>query len=90
MLKRVVPFILTFVLGLAIASIFVNIAPGFKVERGDKHRNHHEIISELELDNDQLRKENRCLKNKAVKEVDEFVFEDAVPPPMPIEPRRNR
>jgi hypothetical protein len=90
MLKRAVPFILTFVLGLAIASIFVNIVPSFNFKRGDRHKNHRQIISELERDNDQLRKENRCLKSKAVQEVDEFVFEDAVPPPIPIEPRRNR
>jgi hypothetical protein len=88
MLKRAVPFFITFVLGLAIASIFVNVVPTFK--RGDRHRNHRQIISDLERDNDQLRRENRCLKNKAVKVVDELDFEDAVPPPMPIEPRRNR
>lgn len=90
MLKRAIPFIVTFVLGLAIASIFVNIVPSFNFKRGDRNRNHRQIISELEKDNDQLRKENRCLKNKTVKQTEEFIFEDSVPPPMPIEPRRNR
>ena len=93
MLKRAIPFILTFVLGLAIASIFVNIVPSFNFKRGDRGkncRNKHETFNELKRENEMLRFENQKLKSQPIREIDEMLFENAVPPPMPIEPRRNR
>ncbi len=98
MLKRAIPFIITFVLGLAIASIFVSIVPSFNFRRGDRGkncRNKHEAIHELKRENEMLRFENRNLKSQPIREIpyselDEMMFENSVPPPMPVEPRRNR
>jgi hypothetical protein len=97
MLKRAIPFILTFILGLAIASIFVSVKPNFNFKRGDRHRNHRQIVSELELENDQLRIENQRLRSGQFGEMDTLMhidelgdIEQIVPAPMPIQPRRSR
>jgi hypothetical protein len=100
MLKRAIPFIITFVLGLAIASLFVNVIPRFNFKR-NKHRgnhyNKHQIISDLRIENEQLKSENRRLKASQVEDVQEpytiqvpSEFDHIVPAPMRIEPRKAR
>jgi hypothetical protein len=100
MLKRTIPFILTFTLGLAIASIFVSIVPSVnfkRTDRGCKHRSEQQVISDLQRENGQLRLENNKLNAEQLYDMDSPMrFEDldeldnVMTPPMPIEPRRNR
>jgi len=62
-IKRVAPFVLTFAVGLFIASFFVTVAaPNFKFNRGiSKHRQYHRRI---EAENQRLREENLRLKSR--------------------------
>ena len=64
-IKRVLPFFLTFAVGLFIASFFVTIAaPSFQFKnRG--WRNHRQYHQRIESENQQLREENMRLKNEA-------------------------
>jgi hypothetical protein len=87
LIKRVAPFVLTFAVGLFIASFFVTVAaPNFQFRRGfNKHREYHRRI---ESENRQLREENNRLKNRlAEMEKRDWVLEEdlnvAVPPPPP-------
>lgn len=62
-LKRIVPFLLTFILGLLIASFFVSIAlPNFEGFR--RNRMTRQQCWELRIENDRLRRENIRLHNK--------------------------
>ncbi len=81
MLKRAIPFILTFAFGLIIASFFVNIMPSFEFKRGKKRCK--KANQELRLENDRLRQENSRLKMEKMN-AEEFY---AVPPPIQTEPR---
>src|SRR4051812_3267473 len=61
-LKRALPFLATFAMGLFIASFFVNIGPRFG---SSEHRiRRFEQIQRLMMENDELREENLRLKNK--------------------------
>ena len=64
-LKRVLPFFLTFAIGLLIASFFVSITPNFKFQkRGwSKHRAYHQ---RLEFENQRLREEKELLKRQLI------------------------
>jgi hypothetical protein len=63
--KRILPFFLTFAVGLLIASFFVSITPNFKFERAgwSRHRAYHQ---RLEFENQRLREENNMLKRQAL------------------------
>ena len=59
-LKRALPFLGTFALGLFVASFFVNISPRFEHhERGRCHRE----MWQMSLENEQLREENQRLQD---------------------------
>ncbi len=59
LLKRALPFLATFGLGLFVASFFVNISPRFEHhERGRCHRD----MWEMRIENEQLREENKRLR----------------------------
>lgn len=59
--KRMLPFLATFAVGIFIASFFVNInAPSF---RGGRGKRHHEM-KRLHVENEELRNENLRLKNE--------------------------
>jgi hypothetical protein len=92
--KRIVPFFLTFVAGLFIASFFVTVTtPNFSGFR--RGSNKHREIQRLRTENQELkrnacelRKQNEELRRNAsetvMTTVDEFPFEvDAPPPPPP-------
>lgn len=62
-LKRVVPFLLTFVAGLAIASFFVPLAaPSFKWESKRYKRGYHHKCRDMQSEVQRLRDENLRLK----------------------------
>jgi len=95
--KRIVPFFLTFAVGLFIASFFVTLAtPNFNFRRGSgKHRE----IQRLRMENKELkraaaelRRQNDELRMNAGETftvtVDEFSdFERSAPPPPPRHPK---
>ena len=84
-IKRIAPFLLTFAVGLFIASFFVTVtAPNFQFKRGGFKR-HREYDRQREARINDLEKENNCLK-KRLAERDWVLEEDVnviVPPPPP-------
>ncbi len=93
LLKRALPFLGTFALGLFIASFFVNIgAPRF----GSRGKCRHEM-RELRIENEQLREENLRLRNgtgasefdQGLEFNDEFLNSQSVEVPVlpPLPPR---
>ena len=93
-IKRIVPFFLTFAVGLFIASFFITIAaPSFRFNvRGERGRRHQEYHRMMEYENRRLREDKARLEEQLA---DKAVFteltfeEDAVPPPpMPPMPPR--
>lgn len=87
--KRVVPFFLTFAVGLFIASFFVSIAaPNFQFNRG--FRRHQQYHRQMEFENQNLREENLRLKRQIAEKQDaDFSNLDLnlnVPPPPPAPP----
>jgi hypothetical protein len=90
MLKRAIPFILTFAFGLIIASFFVNIMPSFEFKRGGRHHRKHQF-EELQRENDRLRQENDRLKMEKTDTEDfDFHIDAPMPPPPPATVPRNR
>lgn len=90
LLKRFVPFLATFALGLLIASFFVSVAaPQFRFGRGFRHREHDR---QMQLENQRLQEENLRLKQQNIEVVvdqDENVdgeLREAVPPVPPMPP----
>ena len=71
--KRIVPFFLTFAVGLFIASFFVAVAaPNFQFKSRNWKRNHRQYDRQMELENQRLRDENLRLKNEAQRKIDKF------------------
>jgi hypothetical protein len=95
MLKRIIPFIATFVIGLIVASFFVSIIPSFNFKRDGKCRKGHK---ELRYENERLRVENEHLKSQSefTREVVPMRAEEIpnvelpVPPIPPVAPKRIR
>ena len=92
-IKRILPFFLTFAVGLFIASFFVTIsAPRFRFEgRGwNRHQQYHR---QMEFEKQRLQEENYRLKKQlADKDSQEFLPSDLkynVPPPPPLPPAPN-
>ena len=91
-IKRVAPFLLTFAVGLFIASFFVTVAaPSFEFKRSN-FRRHREQDRQREARINDLERENNCLKKRLAemeKRADWVLEEDvkfAVPPPPPAPP----
>lgn len=86
-IKRIAPFLLTFAVGLLIASFFVAVtAPNFRFNREGRFRQTRYLKNE----NQRLRQENERLKRElaereAMNTEYEFSF-DVPPPPMPPMP----
>ena len=86
MFTRVIPFILTFAVGLFIASFFVNVIPTFKV-RKDSCRKHYKHKM-MKQENKRLRWENEQLRRNRMNNADEMMLlDEMVPPPAPLAPR---
>ncbi len=69
--KRIVPFFLTFTVGLFIASFFITVAaPSFQFNnRSRRHREYHRT---MEFENQRLREENRRLKAESQVKLNNF------------------
>ncbi len=94
--KRIVPFFLTFAVGLFIASFFVTVAaPNFQISNRGWRRNHRQYDRQRELEIQRLQEENLRMKNQ-LSENDSQRFSASelkynVPPPPPnAVPYRNR
>lgn len=91
LIKRIVPFFLTFVVGLFIASLFVPImAPNFNFRRGERYREMQRLRTEnqeLKRTNCELRRQMEELRvNSSDWAPDTFtapVFDSDAPPPPP-------
>jgi len=82
LVKRFVPFLIAFSIGLFIASFFVSVAaPSFQFKnRGWKQREYHRIKQE----NQRLRQRNEQLEREKNRANSEFEMNlDVPPPPMP-------
>ena len=84
-IKRVIPFFLTFAAGLFIASFFITVATpsleGVRNSRSERHGRKH-----CKSDNERLRAENERLKNELelMKQMSFEELELSVPPPPAI------
>ena len=90
--KRIVPFFLTFAVGLFIASFFVSIAaPSFNFSLRGERRRHFERDRMMEFENQRLNEENLRLK-KQLEDADEINVRnlkynyDFDVPPVPLMP----
>lgn len=85
-IKRVLPFFMTFVAGLVIAGFFVPLtAPSFNFSRGKRH---HEC-RKIRFENRQLRQENERLRTENAEVLSlsgEIRRSTDVPPPPPPRP----
>lgn len=78
--KRIVPFVLTFALGLLVASFFVSIAPTFKFKKKRPPCRGREAQT-LRYENERLRLENQRLQQRVNATERIILLEEAVPPP---------
>ena len=105
LVKRILPFVLTFSVGLLIASFFIPIGlPSFGNWREVRRERHQREDRELRMENESLRDRNRSLEfeneqlRRAVKDsVDTmemgdtpFELEAPHPPPPPRRPKHPR
>jgi hypothetical protein len=82
--KRIIPFVAAFVIGLFVASFFVNIAPNFNFKRKRPPCRPKETRM-LRIENERLRMENQRLQERLNDRI--MLLEDSVPPPPPMAPR---
>ena len=92
--KRILPFFLTFAVGLFIASFFVSIAvPSFHFPSGNSRRNHREYDRQREIEIQQLRDENTRLKSQQAMDAENVDYQNLnyIPaPPVPPAPLTRR
>ena len=100
-LKRIIPFFLTFIAGLFIASFFVSVAaPNFNWRKGRHHRMHD--CKRVSVENDELRRNSARMKRELeelrsrswdmpVTAVDDVpVYEHELSPKAPRRPKHDR
>ena len=71
--KRILPFFLTFAVGLFIASFFVSIAaPSFQFPNRGSRKKHREYDRQRDIEIKQLREENQRLRSDTENTVNNF------------------
>ena len=98
--KRIIPFVLTFIAGLFLASFFVSVAvPDLNLR--SEHRSHRcRDKHQLRIENSELRERMRVMRNqneelrRSARDWDEAAIMEAVPPvvldaPKPAHPPRK-
>ena len=95
LVKRIIPFVLTFSVGLLLASLFIPIGlPDFGTWRENRRSARHcQEHRQLQMENDRLRMENEQLRRNAADaseswEPNELPPFDVDAPPPPPPPRR--
>jgi cell shape-determining protein MreC len=89
-IKRILPFFLTFSLGLLIASFFVSIAaPNFNFKKRGFNR-HRKYDRRMEFENRQLRDENNRLKQQLLEKENQNLSEDLDIPAPPLPPKMRK
>lgn len=85
-IKRFVPFLLAFGVGILVASFFISVAaPSFQFKREGRYGRYYRMKCENErLRRENLRLERRLAERKASEA--EFMGLDVPPPPMPPMP----
>ena len=94
--KRIVPFLATFAVGLFIAGFFVTIsAPSFRI--GGRGFERRQRVESMQLENQQLR-ENSCQMKRRIAELEqqksdpqvnvEYSLDVPPPPPLPLAPMK--
>jgi len=100
--KRILPFVATFAIGIFIASFFVDVTMSRFRGRGFSKR--HQEIKRLRVENEDLKNDNlrlrneggehsKCLKSinlESGEEVYSLMPLEMPPPPMPVAPRSRR
>jgi hypothetical protein len=93
-LKRTLPFLLTFSLGLLVASFFVSVAaPSFNFKKRNHRCREYRENNRLRTENQSLRMDNeslrRQLKENDLKTIPAFEL-DVPPPPPPAPPKMKK
>ncbi len=95
--KRILPFLLTFAVGLFIASFFVSIAaPSFQFPNRGSKRRHLEMDRQRDLEIQTLRDENFRLKNqlpdrdKENADYQNLIYAPSAPPSLKSVPRQGK
>jgi hypothetical protein len=98
-LKRALPFLLTFAVGLAVASLFVNVAaPNFNFKKRNHRCREFRENSRLRTEMDNLRRDNESLRRQLADAENEvrtiYIKPDfdsdidvPLPPPPPVAPK---
>lgn len=103
LIKRILPFVLTFSAGLLLASLFVpiglpNLGTRSESRRGRHHREHRDMQMEIDRLREQLRNaevENEQLRRSATESIENFELGESPleaphPPPPPRRPKHPR
>lgn len=99
-IKRIVPFFLTFAVGLFIASFFITIAaPSFRFPlRGERFQRHQEYHRMMEMENQRLREDKARLEKQLADRESSFDSNwdgwtvpppPMLPPPAPVKNLRK-
>lgn len=82
LIKRIVPFVLTFALGLFVAGFFVSLSPTFKFRKNCCGK--RQEVKMLRVENERLQLENQRLQQRLEETERMILLDEVVPPPPPL------
>ncbi|MCC6826296.1 MAG: hypothetical protein IT172_11180 [Acidobacteria bacterium] len=83
-LKRFIPFIITFTIGMAVSGLFMSAAPASSPNRWEGRSCRGHRMKDLRMENEQLRQENEALREQL--NDPQFIAPVPPPPAMPHDP----